>query len=594
MRIERTFLAVFLLCDASAHATTYAGDPSNYLTLLASLKPGDTLQLAGGTYTGLLQIDGLNGNPCQWITIEGPASGTPATFPANACCNTAELTNASYLALVNLTFDGQHQTGLFAISAKGGNANLVHDVRVEGCTILNHDGDQQTDGISTKTPTWGWVIRGNTIDSVGTGLYLGNSDGSDPFVAGLIEDNLVENPIGYDMEIKQQNPWPAVPGLPPGPHTTVIRHNVFMKNDQPSPDGDRPNVLTDNYPACGAGSLDRYEIYGNFFFHNPRESLLQLSGNFTVHDNLFVDDTGRDAIAVQNHAGSPVIQAWIYDNTFYSVTNGIVFYDAATVADGVVGNLVFSPNPIQGPIGDQRDNVVDQVGDAGLYVRAPSLTLGAMDFHPLAGEAAGPAMDMSKFTGDTDEGLDFDGLSRGTFTARGAYATAGPGWTPAAALQPGTFVDAGPCAGFDGGQTLEPVPDNCDGGAALDAGSGPSDAGGRADAGSQGSDGGSRDAGATTSQDAGASGGTGGTGGSAPMHDGGTGVAAPSGCGCTEGPGLGSAWLWIVAALVLRRGAGLDSTPRGRRRVSPDRGVPGPPLRLTVARSGRKARRADP
>ena len=484
MRTRRAWLLFSLLSGASARATTYSGDPSNYLTLLASLQPGDTLQLAGGTYTGLLQIDGLNGNPCEWITIEGPSSGTPATFPANSCCNTAELTNASYLALVNLTFDGQHQAGPFAVSAKGGSANLVHDIRIEGCTILNHDGEQQTVGISTKAPTWGWVIRGNTIDSVGTGLYLGNSDGSDPFVAGLIEDNLVENPIGYDMEIKQQNPWPAVPGLPPGPHATLIRHNVFMKNDQPSPDGDRPNVLTDNYPACGAGSLDRYEIYGNFFFHNPRESLLQLSGNFTVHDNLFVDDTGRDAIAVQNHAASPVIQAWIYDNTFYSVTNGIVFHDAASSGDGVVGNLVFSPNPIQGAIVDQRDNVVDQVGDAGLYVAAPSLTLGAMDFHPLAGQAVGPAMDMSKFAADTDEELDLDGVSRGSFTARGAYASAGPGWRPSAALEPEALADGGACAGFDGGQLSEPVPGNCDGGTAADAGRGPSDAGPGADAGS--------------------------------------------------------------------------------------------------------------
>ena len=50
---------------------------------------------------------------------------------------------------------------------------------------------------------------------------------------------------------------------------------MFIKGDQPSPDGDRPNLLVDGFPDTGAGSSDLYEIYGNFFYHNPREALLQ-------------------------------------------------------------------------------------------------------------------------------------------------------------------------------------------------------------------------------------------------------------------------------------------------------------------------------
>src|SRR5262249_19677853 len=78
----------------------------------------------------------------------------------------------------------------------------------------------------------------------------------------------VANTIGYNMEIKYQLPRPNISGMPTGPSTTIIRHNVFIKNDQPSPDGDRPNVLLGGFPNSGAGSTDMYEVYGNFFFHN--------------------------------------------------------------------------------------------------------------------------------------------------------------------------------------------------------------------------------------------------------------------------------------------------------------------------------------
>src|SRR5262249_27418766 len=125
------------------------------------------------------------------------------------CCNTIEIVNSSYVAIQHLTVDGKNIDGVFGISAKGGTGNLVHDIRVESSSFINHHGSQQHDAISTKTPTWGWIIRGNTIANAGTGIYLGNSDGTDPFVGGIIEDNLIMDPIGYCMEIKFQLPRPS-------------------------------------------------------------------------------------------------------------------------------------------------------------------------------------------------------------------------------------------------------------------------------------------------------------------------------------------------------------------------------------------------
>ena len=188
-------------------------------------------------------------------------------------------------------------------------------------------GSQQTDAISTKTPTWGWIIRGNTITGAGTGLYLGNSDGTDPFIGGLIENNLIQNPIGYDAEIKFQTPRPTVPGMPTGQSVTIIRNNVFIKNDQASPDGNRPNLLVGGFPSTGAGSTDWYEVYGNLFIHNPREALFQASGRVTIHDNVFVDGQ-YTALRLQSQ-DLPLQTAYVYNNTIYSSQMGISFGNAA-------------------------------------------------------------------------------------------------------------------------------------------------------------------------------------------------------------------------------------------------------------------------
>lgn len=422
--------ALFVLAFAGrVEAGDKQADPSTYKAVVPTLAPGDTLTLAAGTY-GTLSIANLNGSDAAWITIRGPTSGPAAVFVADPgpCCNTVEISGSSYVALEHVTIDGAHVDGAFGISAKQG---VVHHIRVEGVDLINHDGSQQHDAISTKVPTWGWVIRNNRIINAGTGLYLGNSDGSDPFIGGVIENNLVQNPIGYCMEIKWQLPRPdpaSVPGIPQGVSTTIIRNNVFIKGDGPSPDGDRPNVLVGGFPASGAGAQDRYEIYGNLFFHNPRESLLQASGRVTIHDNIFVD-AAESAVNLRDH-DLPLRLAYVYDNTVYQAATGVNFGNAAPDGDAVAGNLLFAVAPINGPIADNRDNIVDQVAGAAALVNAPSVKLGEMDFYPLAGKCKGSPIDASKFAADTDHDLDFNGKSRGNFTFRGAYAGEGknPGW----------------------------------------------------------------------------------------------------------------------------------------------------------------------
>src|SRR5690349_15905535 len=129
-----------ILGTALSLATQKTADPSTYAAVVSTLQPGETLTLAGGSYVGNLRPNNLNGTPSAWITIQGPSSGPPALFLADLYNNTVEISNCSYLAIKNLTLEGQHLDGPFGISAHNGLANVTHDILIEGCTIQNYDG----------------------------------------------------------------------------------------------------------------------------------------------------------------------------------------------------------------------------------------------------------------------------------------------------------------------------------------------------------------------------------------------------------------------------------------------------------------------
>jgi hypothetical protein len=535
---SRGFVAVLLaasllLPTSLARAADLDADPSNYTSVMATLKPGDTLHLAAGTYapTGStpLPLSNLNGTSSAWITVTGPATNPPtAVFQASpdGCCNVVEITNSSYLALEDVYVDGMHVSGAFGISA-GGASNVVHDIRIEGCTLVDMDNDgdpadlgQQDDGISTKAPTWGWIIRNNTITGAGTGMYLGNSDGSDPFIAGVIEGNLIDKPTGYCIEIKQQNPWPSVPGIPTQPTATILSNNVFVKADHAATtSGPRPQVLVDGFPTTGPGAENHYELYGNLFVHDDEDYLVQATGRVHVHDNIFVDDATYGAVNFTNHDGYTVIDAIAYNNTIYAVGTGIAFSNAPSGVGFAVGNAIFATTAFSGTAATQTDNVTDTVANAGQYVNHPSVTMGSMDFYPKAGSALrGTKLDLSSVSTDVDYDRDFNGTAK-DFTYRGAYSGEG--------INPGVG---------DGGTSSGGGADG--GGATGDEDSGTSSGGSGSGSGSGGSSGGSSGAGGDASVDAGKPAAT----------------SSSSGCGCTEAGT--SPWdarsllIWMAIAMV--------------------------------------------
>ncbi|MDE2366454.1 MAG: right-handed parallel beta-helix repeat-containing protein, partial [Betaproteobacteria bacterium] len=300
--------------------TTYTASPDNYLARLKMLEPGSHLRLAPGEYKGGLPVQYLRGTAKAPITISGPDSGPRPVFVARPKHNTVSIINSSYVTLRNLDLDGRNLP-VDGVKCEG-HADWAHHITLDGLRVLGHGNNQQTVGISTKCPAWGWIIRHNIVEGAGTGLYLGNSDGRAPFIGGLIERNLIVDTLGYNLQIKHQESRPALPGMPDGPADTIIRHNVFSKaKGGSSEEMARPNVLVGHWPLTGPGSNDRYLVYGNFFYQNPDESLFQGEGNIALYNNLFVNNFG-DAVRIQPHNDTPR-EVGVFYNTIIAAGAGV-------------------------------------------------------------------------------------------------------------------------------------------------------------------------------------------------------------------------------------------------------------------------------
>ena len=165
-------------CNGVAPTRTIQANPSTYRSLLAGLLPGDRLQLAAGTYTQGLNLWNKNGQPGKCIVIEGPASGSPALFTGSDSWNIVSLKDSSYIALRNLTLDGQGKAG-DGIKAEAG-AVSVHHILIEGLSLKNFN-QYGGFGINTKCPAWNWVVRHTTITSTCTGMNFGGSSGEFDF-----------------------------------------------------------------------------------------------------------------------------------------------------------------------------------------------------------------------------------------------------------------------------------------------------------------------------------------------------------------------------------------------------------------------------
>ena len=193
-KVSLVLIFVSLVCVVEAAARDLTATPANVRQQVAALQPGDTLVLQPGKYPGGIWLKGLYGRPDAPITIRGQSRQT--VLLGTAGTNTVDLSDCQWLVLRDLTFDGQGRE-VDAIKAGKETTRGCHHITIENNMIINHGANQQIVGISTKSPCSDWIIRGNTIIGAGTGIYLGNSDGNQPFVRGTIEYNLIRDPVGY-------------------------------------------------------------------------------------------------------------------------------------------------------------------------------------------------------------------------------------------------------------------------------------------------------------------------------------------------------------------------------------------------------------
>ncbi|MDO9636499.1 MAG: hypothetical protein Q7I95_06020, partial [Thiobacillus sp.] len=123
---------------------------------------------------------------------------------------------------------------------------------------------------------------------------------------------------------------------------------VFSKQDAAPGPLARPNVLLGHVPVSGAGSEDRYLVYGNLFLHNPSEALLQAEGRVAVYDNVFING-GGDAIRIQPHNDVPRDMD-IFSNTVLASGTGIQVRQRESTAyrQRVVLNVIAAATPILG------------------------------------------------------------------------------------------------------------------------------------------------------------------------------------------------------------------------------------------------------
>lgn len=412
-KLIKMFLVLFIICTPLIGAD-YKATPANYQSFLSKLQPGDTLIFGEGEYKGNLQLDDIHGEEGSMITLQGIEGKT--IFIATADENTFNIINCSYLHLKNFKLDGKHNQ-VDAIKLKQG--GYCHHLIIENNHIINYDVDQQQNGISSKGTVWNISIIGNIIDGAGTGLYLGNSDGSSPFIGGIIEKNLVINTIGYNMEIKHQLARNDSADIPSNAKT-IIRHNVFCKQKKGAGKsvGNRPNVLVGHFPLKGKGKDDEYIIYGNFFYENCMdECLFQGEGNIAFYNNVLVNSQSN-GIHIQKHTDKPR-NVKIFFNTIVTKSGGLrISSGDKGFTQSAIGNLVCSNSEISAP--ENIGNLIFTYEAAKENLVKPFDEIPGLNLFPLQNKAKGEKLEIESLMKYPDANFDFNGVAR-TGLYRGAF-----------------------------------------------------------------------------------------------------------------------------------------------------------------------------
>ena len=159
--------------DCEGGGAVVEAGPDDYRDALDALGPGDTLRLGPGDYLRGLPIR-VSGEEGRCVVIEALDPSARPRFLGSDAFNIVAIHGASWVKGRDLDIDGMGRAG-FGVASQGGETMPTHHVVIEGLSMVGLGADQQIVGISTKSPAWDWVIRGNRIVGAGTGMDLGNS-----------------------------------------------------------------------------------------------------------------------------------------------------------------------------------------------------------------------------------------------------------------------------------------------------------------------------------------------------------------------------------------------------------------------------------
>jgi hypothetical protein len=426
MRIATMSACLLAAVGAQAAEIAPGGD---LRAAIAALRPGDTLELAGGTYTmsSSFRVT-VNGTAQAPITVRAKAGQRPVIQQTNAGHNIIEISGSSHAVFSGIGFTGgSHGIRLMSSSF----------VTIQDCEIWE-TGDVALSANSGGTYDGLRILRNHIHHTNGTGegMYLGCNSDACRVANSLIEGNYIHHTNrasveqGDGIELKE------------GSYNNIVRNNVVH-------DTNYPGIIT--YGTVGNGAPNVIE--GNVVW-NTNDYAIQSAADSIIRNNVVLG-----TIALQPHQSASPSNQQVVHNTIVSTGSGL---EVRSVSGPVVvaNNAVYSQSGaairlISGDLG--QVTVAGNVGRGGIEGKSGGFVTGqAIEADLVAGHYRGtPPIDVFPAPGSALIGAgsasyraerDFNGTLR-TSTDAGAYQLAAggnPGWQIVAGFKPLGGVQAPP------------------------------------------------------------------------------------------------------------------------------------------------------
>eukprot|EP01114_Cavostelium_apophysatum_P011275 TRINITY_DN2548_c0_g1_i1.p1 TRINITY_DN2548_c0_g1~~TRINITY_DN2548_c0_g1_i1.p1 ORF type:complete len:763 (+),score=140.99 TRINITY_DN2548_c0_g1_i1:51-2339(+) len=322
--------ALILKCSADRYYyTPQNGTNEAWKTRMQTLKPGDILQFAAGTYTvtSKLSVSWI-GNITHPIIIEGEAGAQTTIYRPDANQNTIDIGTGSYFILQNLRFQGGSK------GVRMGESGNIENAIFQNLEIFDTTTTAMSANDVGRTHT-NVTIRHNEIHDTGSSesecFYFGCNNAGCTFRNSLIEYNYCHNTAGESgsggsgIQVKT------------GSYNNIVRNNV----------------VTDILYGAGILLYDDYDlgvnlIEGNYVARTGDNGIQVTSGAKII--NNVITDCGGLCISVQANqpkSGSPLRNVFMAHNTAISDSGSkcVKVESTSATSFSVINNAVFCNNP---------------------------------------------------------------------------------------------------------------------------------------------------------------------------------------------------------------------------------------------------------